>query len=144
MPKTVIKVAPQHRRSRLAAWEPAPRTLTIRPGASEQLRVDPKLQRVIKALGLVGAAEVLDVDKGQLSRCAHGTEAIGYELARRVSEVEYVLERALRVMHEDEVGPWLISPEPLLGNSTPLNTLVLQGAAPVTQALESLYAGVLV
>lgn len=139
------KVKPRPQRTRLAAWNPQPRVqLKVVKGAAEQLRVDPKLQRLIKAFSLSAAAEILDIDKAQLSRCARGAEPISNELARRISDVEYVLERALRVMHEDEIGPWLIAPEPLLGETTPLNALALQGTGPVIAALDGIYAGVLV
>jgi uncharacterized protein (DUF2384 family) len=145
--KPSAKKAPKlaRRRSRLSPWAPQPRVhLAVLPGCADELRVDPKLERVIKALGVSAAAEILDIDKAQLSRCARGTEPIGTELARRISDVEYVLERAARVMHEDEIGPWLISPEPLLGDATPLNTLALRGAGPVINALEGIFAGALV
>lgn len=146
MPATPVKKRPvKPRRNRLAAWSPQPRArLTVLPGSTLELRVDPKLQRVIKALGVRAAAEILDIDKAQISRCARGTEPIGKELARRISDVEYVLERAVQVMHEDEIGAWLTAPEPLLGNTTPLNALVLRGPGPVIGALEGIFAGVLV
>lgn len=145
VPKAQKATKPAQRRNRLTPWVPHLRAhLTIVPGSASELRVDPKLQRVIKALGVSAAAEVLDIDKAQLSRCAHGAEPISTELARRISDVEYVLERAARVMHEDEIGSWLTSPEPLLGDATPLNTLALRGTGPVIGALEGIYAGVLV
>lgn len=118
--------------------------LVILPGAASDLRIDPKLQRVVKALGVRAAAEILDIDKAQLSRCARGSESIGAELARRISDVEFVLERAARVMHLDEIGPWLTAPEALLGGMTPLNALALRGTGPVVSALDGIFAGVLV
>ena len=116
---------------------------TILPGSAVELRVDPKLQGIIKALGVRAAAEILDIDKAQLSRCARGAEPISTELARRISDIEYVFRCAARVVHEDEIGPWLTSPEPLLGDATPLSTLVLRGTGPVIGALEGIFAGVL-
>lgn len=143
-PRKKLPAAAQ-RRSRLTAWIPRPRAhLAVLPGSARELRVDPKLKRIVKVLGLSAAADLLDIDKAQLSRCARGAEPISIELARRISEVEYVLERATRVMHEDEIGPWLTSPEPLLGNATPINTLALRGSGPVIGALQGIFAGVLV
>ncbi len=142
---TATRKSSVSRRSRLAPWAPALRaSIIVRSSAPMEIAVDAKLQRVVKAVGLAAAADMLGVDKAQLSRCARGKDRISGELARRISDVEYVLERALRVMHPDEIGPWLTAPEPLLGNSTPLNALALQGAARITQALDALYAGVLV
>jgi uncharacterized protein (DUF2384 family) len=133
------------RRSRLPAWSPQPRpNLVLKRGMAKEPAVERKLQRLLKGFGLSAAAEILDVDKAQLSRCANRKEPIGEELARRISDVEYIVERALRVMHEDEIGSWLIAPEPLLGGATPLNTLAVQGAGPVAAALDGIFAGVLV
>ncbi|MGH7738446.1 MAG: hypothetical protein ACREMP_11365 [Candidatus Tyrphobacter sp.] len=98
----------------------------------------------MKALGVNAAAEVLDINNAQLSRCLHEAEPISGELARRISDLEYVLERATRVMQPDEIGPWLTSPEPLLGGAIPVNTLALRGTGPVIGALEGIFAGVLV
>ncbi len=98
----------------------------------------------MKALGESAAADILGVDRAQINRCEHGRQAITMELARRISDVEYVLDRAIAVMHPDEIGPWLTSPEPLLGDAIPLNVLAIHGAARVVQALDAIYAGTLV
>jgi uncharacterized protein (DUF2384 family) len=133
------------RRSRLTAWNPKPRaTISLLPGAALALEPAPKLARIVRALGESAAADILGVDRAQLNRCQRGGQRITIELGRRISDVEYVLERAIGVMHADEIGAWLTSPEPLLGESTPLNVLALHGAGRVVEALEALYAGVLV
>jgi hypothetical protein len=124
------------------ATPPAERGLVLKPQADREFAAALKLKRLVKALGLNATARVLNVDRGQLSRCAGGTEAISQGLARRIIDVEYVLDRALRAMWPDEVGPWLTSPEPLLGGSTPLNVLILSGPARVVQAIDGRAAGV--
>jgi uncharacterized protein (DUF2384 family) len=100
-----------------------------------------KLRRVVDSLSLIAAADVLGVDRSQLNRCLKGKEAIGAELSRRIIDVEYVLDRALRVLHSDEVGPWLTEPEPLLGGSVPINVLTIKGTGPVIVALDGVAAG---
>ena len=100
-----------------------------------------KLQRIIDSLSLAAAADVLGIDRSQLDRCRKGKEAISAELNRRITDVEYILDRALHVMHPDEVGPWLTEAEPLLGGSIPLNVLTLKGTGPVVAALDGVAAG---
>ena len=116
-------------------------TLALKPQARREFATAVKLKRLVKALGLNATARVLGVDRGQLSRCANGMEAVSQGVARRIIDVEYVLDRALRLMWPDEVGPWLSSPEPLLGGSTPLNVLILSGPARVVQAIDGRAAG---
>ena len=62
-------------------------------------------------------------------------------IVQRVVDLEYVVDRALRVFYPDEVGVWLSQPEPLLGDAIPLNVLVLRGTSPVIAALSRIAAG---
>lgn len=131
-------------RSRLRPWiGPVDRRIVLKPQAEHAFTTAPKLERLVTVLGLNATAALLDVDRAQLSRCANGKDAIGEELARRIIDVEYVLDRALRVMWPDEVGPWLTSPEPLLGGSLPLNVLMIEGPARVVRAIDGIAAGAL-
>ncbi|MGH7707131.1 MAG: antitoxin Xre/MbcA/ParS toxin-binding domain-containing protein, partial [Vulcanimicrobiaceae bacterium] len=98
-------------------------------------------KRLISVLGLNAAADVLGIDPSQLSRAGASTASISPVLESRIIDVDYVINRALAVMWPDEVGPWLTSPEPLLGGSIPLNVLALSGAARVVQALDARAAG---
>jgi uncharacterized protein (DUF2384 family) len=127
---------------RVSRWQVRPdRVIQLKPNAPANFTVATKLQRIIESLSLAAAADVLGVDRSQLDRCRKGKEAIGDELNRRITDVEYVLDRALHVMHPDEVGPWLTEPEPLLGGSIPLNVLTLKGTGPVVAALDGVAAG---
>ncbi len=136
--------ARKSRPSRLGPWNVQPeRTITLRPNAQDALSIGPKAARLVAALGLNAAAALLDVDRSQLRRCIRGDEPFHLELARRISAVEYLLDRALHVMHADEVGPWLAAPEPLLGDRLPINVLIRQGPEPVVAALDGIFAGVL-
>lgn len=125
-------------------WSALTEVIRVKPDAAQAFAVAPKLERLISALGSNGAADVLGIDRSQLSRFARGKERISQELARRISDVEYVLERALQTMNAEAIGPWLTSPEPLLGERVPLNVLAREGPAPVVSVLEAIYAGVLV
>ncbi|MBV8370157.1 MAG: hypothetical protein JO036_14715 [Candidatus Eremiobacteraeota bacterium] len=127
---------------RASRWQVRPdRVIQLKSNASTKFAVVTKLQRIIDSLSLAAAADVLGVDRSQLDRCRKGKEAISAELSRRITDVEYVLDRALHVMHTDEVGPWLTEPEPLLGGSIPLNVLTLKGTGPVIAALDGVAAG---
>lgn len=136
--------ARKKRASRLGPWKGANRPVELRPGAEQAFPTLPKLARLVTALGLNTTADMLNVDRSQLNRCLKGTEAVGSELARRVSDLEYILDRAIRAMHAGQIGPWLTSPEPLLAERIPLNVLAREGPGPIIEALEGIYAGVLV
>jgi uncharacterized protein (DUF2384 family) len=89
--------------------------LAVKPDAPQAFDTGEKLSRLVKSFGQNATAELVDL--------------------------EYVLDRALRIFYPDEAGPWLTQPEPLLGGAIPLNVLVLRGAAPVVAALTRIGAG---
>lgn len=76
-----------------------------------------------------------------MRRCLKGKERISPAIAERIVDLEYVLDRALRIFYPDEVGPWLSHPEPLLGDAIPLNVLALRGPAQIIAALTRIDAG---
>lgn len=117
------------------------RVIDLKRDAGEAFTVEPKLERIVNAIGLSGAADILDVDKSQLNRCLKGQERVTPALARRISDIEYIIDRALHVMNPEDVGPWLASPEPLLGNSAPINVLTISGPARVIGAIDAIAAG---
>lgn len=104
----------------------------------------PKLNRIIAVLGKRAAADMLGVERSQLKRIARSEERASAELARRITDIEYVLDCALQVMHADQVAAWLVSEEPLLQDRRPLKVLRCEGAAPLTRVLDAIYAGALV
>jgi uncharacterized protein (DUF2384 family) len=116
-------------------------TIRLKAGADFAPMAHDQLQRLVDTLGNNQAAGLLRVDKSQLSRCLAGKERISADLARRISDLAYILNRALQVMYADEVGPWLVEPEPLLGGSIPLNVLALSGPARLIAALDGIEAG---
>jgi hypothetical protein len=92
-------------------------------------------------LGHNRTAALLDVDKSRLTRCITGKENYGADLVRRIYNLHYIVIRALELMQHDEIGPWLMEPEPFLGGSVPINVLQLSGPVRVIQALEARAAG---
>ncbi len=119
----------------------APTAVRIKKPVSVAALVNRDLERIVEILGLNQTARILDVDRSQLSRCVKGAEGISPTLALRVTNLQYVLTRALQTMHADEVGPWLTEGEPLLGGSIPLNVLAIDGPAAVIAALDALVSG---
>jgi hypothetical protein len=103
--------------------------------------VELAVKSLTELLGHNRTAALLGVDKSRLTRCVTGKENYGADLVRRIYNLHYILVRALEVMQPDEVGPWLMESDPLLGGSVPMNVLQLSGPARVIQALEARAAG---
>jgi hypothetical protein len=114
-------------------------TKTSRPTAETD--VHEKLERLVATFGQNAASRLLTWDAGQMRRCLKREEKISAAIAKRIADLEHVVDFALRTFHPDEVGPWLSQPEPLLGGAIPLNVLALRGSAPVISALSRIDAG---
>jgi hypothetical protein len=124
------------------AWSPLiARAIQVKVDAAEAYDVTVKLDRLVATFGQNATAGLLALDAGQLRRCLKGQENISALIAQRIVDLEYVVDRALRVFYPDEVGPWLSEPEPLLSGAIPLNVLALRGSAPVIAALSRIAAG---
>lgn len=139
---TAKKHPPRKRSPRTPAWGSLLTVaVEVKPEAPQAFSVNEKLVRLTKSLGQNATAELLAFDPAQLRRCLKGEERISPAIAERIVDLEYILDRALRIFYPDEVGPWLTQPEPLLGGAVPLNALVLRGTAPVIAALTRIAAG---
>ncbi len=101
-----------------------------------------KLGEIVQALGHNATADILQVDRSQLSRILKGSENASAELQRHSTEFEYVLARLTQVMYPDEIAVWFTSPEPLLNNAIPINVLRLHGPERVVRAINGIEAGV--
>jgi uncharacterized protein (DUF2384 family) len=101
----------------------------------------PLLGRIVSALGNNAAARLLDADRAQVSRWNSGSEAIGYEMGRRIVDLHDVLTRILRVYHPDAAALWLVGSEPLLGGARPIDVLVMEGASSVVRAIDGIAEG---
>jgi uncharacterized protein (DUF2384 family) len=115
--------------------------LALRPAAAALADVHPLLSRIVEALGINAAARLLDADRSQVSRWRAGKETISAEMASRIVDLHDILTRALRVFDREAAALWLVGSEPLLGGARPIDVLVLQGAAPVIAALDSISEG---
>lgn len=113
----------------------------IKKPVSAAVLVNRDLEQIVEILGLSQTARTLHVDRYGLSRCMRAAGRIGPTLAPRITDLKYVLTRALQTMHTDEVGPWLTEGEPLLAGSIPLNVLAIDGPAAVIAALDGLVSG---
>jgi len=133
------------RRSPTRSWRTAIQQIKVR-GVSPLIDYRPvqaALRHLVKLLGNNQTAQILGVSNSQASRWLHG-EPIGAESARRVSDLDYVLSRALQVFHPDEAGAFLTFPQPFLHGARPIDVLVTRGAAPVIAALDQIAAGAFV
>jgi len=102
------------------------------------LRAD--LKHLIELLGNNQTAELLGVAKSQTSRWLRG-EPIGAESARRISDLEYVLRRALEVFQPDAAAEFLTFPQPFLNGARPIDVLLTRGIGPVVAALNQVDEG---
>jgi uncharacterized protein (DUF2384 family) len=114
----------------------------LRPAASKLAAVQPLLERIVEALGANKTADILDVDRSQVSRWMGGAQLPGAEMSRRIVDLHDVLTRILRVYEREAAELWLTGSEPLLGGARPLDVLALEGAAPVIRAIDGIMQGV--
>jgi uncharacterized protein (DUF2384 family) len=122
-------------------WSPAVTTVALRQTALALVDLAPLLSRIISALGNNAAARLLDVDRAQVSRWSNGSEAIGYEMGRRIVDLHDVLTRILRVYSPDAAALWLVGSEPLLGGARPIDVLAMEGASSVIRAIDGIAEG---
>lgn len=127
-----------------SATEPPARragTLKVTAGAAELFRVDDQVHRVIAVLGNNTAARVLGVSSSQPSRWRSGAEQVSAENRRKLSDLDYVLDRLLLELYPDDVALWLTSPNAHLGGARPADVLQLRGPAAVLPAIDALAVG---
>jgi len=136
------RVLAERRTAAPRAWSPlVAGSIEVKSDAPEAFDVVVKLERLVATFGQNASAGLLGLDAGQMRRCLKGQEKVSAPITQRIVDLEYVVDRALRVFYPDEVGPWLSQPEPLLGDAIPLNVLVLRGSSPVIAALSRIAAG---
>lgn len=115
--------------------------LTVAAGAADLFRADDQVQRVIAVLGSNAVARVLGVSNSQPSRWRSGMEQVSAENRRKLSDLDYVLDRLLLELYPDDVGMWLTSPNAHLGGARPADVLQLRGPAAVLPAIDALTVG---
>ena len=122
-------------------WVPAETRVVLKPAASGLANVTPLLMRIVDALGTNAAGRLLGADRAQVSRWSAGTEAIGYEMGRRIVDLHDFLTRIMRVCPREMAALWLTGSEPLLGGARPIDVLVTEGAASVIRAIDGIAQG---
>jgi len=100
------------------------------------------LRRLVALLGNNRAGALLDVSKSQPYRWMRG-EPIAQDKERRILDLDYLIVRALRVIHADKVGEWLTYQVPALRWARPIDVLVLEGPQAVVRALDVIEEGAL-
>src|SRR5579859_6916106 len=130
------------RRSRL--WIPIVDRITLRASADALADVRPLLAHIVDALGTNAVARLLGADRAQVSRWSSGMELVSAEMGRRIIDLHDILTRILRVFSREAAAMWLVGSEPLLGGARPIDVLALEGAAPVSRAIDGIAQGAFV
>jgi hypothetical protein len=133
---------PKKRRRAATPWHPDISRLVVRADAKAAGYNDAPhaLRRLVKFLGNNQLGALLGVAKSQPSRWLRG-EPIAAENERRILDLDYVIARALRVIHPDNIGAWLTYQVPTLGWARPIDVLATAGPEAVTRALDVIEEG---
>lgn len=125
-------------------WVPTISRLVVRHDAKASGYNDASqaLRRLVKLLGNNQLGALLGVAKSQPSRWLRG-DPMATENERRILDLDYVIARALRVIHSDKIGAWLTYQVPTLGWARPIDVLTSVGPEAVTQALDVIEEGAL-
>ncbi len=137
MKVTTEKMAtkPHARRSRDLA------TIRVSQDALKLFQSTGAVQRVVTALGNNVVADILGVSRSQPSRWKSGSERIGAENRKRISDLDHILDRLLLELHPEQAGAWLSGSNASLGGARPIDVLELRGPAAVLGAIDALAVG---
>ena len=132
------------RKRKPSDWRPSVSTLILRDDARSAgyNNVLQALRRLVKLLGNNQLGALLGVAKSQPSRWLRGDPIAG-ENERRILDLDYVIARAVRVIHSDKIGAWLTYQVPTLGWARPIDVLATLGPEAVTRALDVIEEGAL-
>jgi uncharacterized protein (DUF2384 family) len=133
------------KRKRIATdWRPTISRLILRRDAQAAGYNDvlQALRRLVKLLGNNQLGALLGVAKSQPSRWLRG-DSIAADNERRILDLDYVIARALRVIHADKIGAWLTYQVPALGWARPIDVLATAGPEAVVNALDVIEEGAL-
>jgi hypothetical protein len=122
-------VTPRKRKRKSGAWRPTISRLVVRSDAKAAGYNDASqaLRRLVKLLGNNQLGALVGVAKSQPSRW--------------LLDLDYVIARALRVIHPDKIGAWLTYQVPTLGWARPIDVLAAVGPEAVTRALDVIEEG---
>lgn len=116
------------------------RDIVVRPEAVGVYRVEAKLDHVVEALGNNVTASLLGVSRSQPSRWRSGKEGMSPQSRAAITDLDYVLDRLLQVLHPKVAGIWLSSDNAFLGGR-PVDVLRRRGPRAVIDAIEALAQG---
>lgn len=101
-----------------------------------------KVAEIVGALGGKSAlARFLGVARSQPGRWISGKERPGIESQRRIHDLEYVWSRLTMVWVDEVARVWLESANAHLDGARPIDVLILEGPAPVIEAIDAQLAG---
>ncbi|HEU0257329.1 MAG TPA: antitoxin Xre/MbcA/ParS toxin-binding domain-containing protein [Microbacteriaceae bacterium] len=118
-----------------------PTTLTLARDAGALYDASGPVSRLIDTLGNNVVADLLGVSRSQPSRWRSGAERLSPQNRKRVSDLDYVLDRLLLELYPEEAGLWLTGSNPHLGGARPIDVLILQGVGAVLPAIDALATG---
>lgn len=110
----------------------------------EKLRdVHVLLRQLVEAYGNNRIAALLAVDPSMVSRWNNFDQQapISSIMSSRILAIYDVLVRAHQIFTSANAARWLFGSEPLLGGARPIDVLVLRGATPVVEVLDSIEDG---
>lgn len=134
----------KRRKRKVTEWHPTISRLILRNDAKAAGYNDvlQALRRLVKLLGNNQLGALLGVAKSQPSRWLR-RDPVAPENERRILDLDYVIARALRVIHPDKIGAWLTYQVPTLGWARPIDVLAAAGPEAVTIALDVIEEGAL-
>ena len=118
-----------------------PLKLIISGKAEEFYSAEPLVARLVGVVGSNALAGLVGVSTSQPSRWRNGKEKISAENRRRLSDLDFILDRLLLELYPDQVGSWLLGSNAHLGGARPIDVLRLRGPAVVLPAIDALVTG---
>lgn len=101
-----------------------------------------KAKHVIQRIGgPTATARLIGVATSQPSRWVRGQEAPSARSRKHVLDLDYVLSRLEELYEPSVAARWLESPNSFLDGASPLDVLLLEGPAPVIEAVDATIAG---
>jgi hypothetical protein len=99
------------------------------------------VKRLVSLVGSNALAGLIGVSTSQPSRWRSGKEKISAENRRRLSDLDFILDRLLLELYPDQIGPWLLGSNAHLGGARPIDVLRLKGPAAVLPAIDAMVTG---
>jgi transcriptional regulator with XRE-family HTH domain len=124
-----------------AARASAPLTLVVSGKAEEFYSSALLVERLVGLVGSNALAGLIGVSTSQPSRWRSGKEKISAENRRRLTDLDFILDRLQLELYPDQIGPWLLGSNAHLGGARPIDVLRLKGPASVLPAIDALVTG---